>query len=121
MTVRSDRTSFRELFDAADPTAIIDKRTVSTVAPQALFLMNHPFALQSAKALAQRILREGSTQDAEKVERLYVLLFGRAPSKRETQVGLVALTRAMGIGGADEAWEEYCQVLLSTNEFIYVD
>ena len=47
MTVRSDRSGFGPLFDVADPTAPIDRRTVSTVAPQALFLLNHPFAWSS--------------------------------------------------------------------------
>jgi hypothetical protein len=119
MTIRSDRTSFRELFDAADPTAIIDKRTVSTVAPQALFLLNHPFALAQAKALAQRILREGPADDAGKIEHLYVLLFGRPPGEQEARIGRALVARAGG--GAETAWEEYCQVLLCTNEFIYVD
>ena len=44
MTIRSDRTGFGPLFDAADSTAPVSVRTVSTVAPQALFLLNHPFA-----------------------------------------------------------------------------
>jgi hypothetical protein len=34
------------------------------------------------------------------------------------QVGLEFLTQA---SGNERAWEEYCQVLLCTNEFIYVD
>ena len=46
MTIRSDRADYRSLFDAADPTGIVDKRIDSTVAPQALFLMNNPFALK---------------------------------------------------------------------------
>ena len=57
MTIRSDRSTFRELFDAADSTAIIDKRSESTVAPQALFLLNHPFAVEQAKALAGQAKR----------------------------------------------------------------
>jgi hypothetical protein len=121
MTIRSDRTSFRELFDAADPTAIIDKRTVSTVAPQALFLLNHPFALESAKALAQRILREGPAEARGKIEHLYVRLFGRLPSRQELEIGLAALTRTGSSRPLENTWEEYCQVLLCTNEFIYVD
>src|SRR4029077_7373668 len=43
LTVRSDRSGFRPLFDVADSTALVDTRTVSTVAPQALFLLNNPF------------------------------------------------------------------------------
>ena len=57
MTIRSDRTGFGPLFDAADSTAPVDVRTVSTVAPQALFLLNHPFAKAQAVAFADRILK----------------------------------------------------------------
>ena len=49
MTIRSDRSSFGPLFDAADSTAIVDKRTVSTVAPQALFLLNNPFVIGTGR------------------------------------------------------------------------
>jgi mono/diheme cytochrome c family protein len=116
MTVRSDRTTFRELFDAADPTAIIDQRIDSTVAPQALFMLNHPFALEQAKLLAQRIRQEGSADDKARIERLYVLLYGRPPNERELAIGLRLVT-----GASSDAWGAYCHVLLCANEFVYVD
>ena len=49
MTIRSDRSSFGPLFDAADSTAMVDTRVVSTVAPQALFLLNNPFVLDAGR------------------------------------------------------------------------
>ncbi len=116
MTVRSDRSGFGPLFDVADPTAPADHRNVSTVAPQALFLMNHPFAKEQAKALAQRIAA-GKGSDAEKVGRAYVLLYGRPPTAEEVQIGLDLL----GPAANEAAWAEYCQVLLCANEFVYVD
>src|SRR3954471_6706921 len=45
-TARWDRSSFAMLFDAANPDASTEKRTVSTVAPQALLFLNHPFVLR---------------------------------------------------------------------------
>jgi hypothetical protein len=111
MTVRSDRSTFRELFDAADSTAIVDKRITSTVAPQALFLLNHPFAVEQAKRLAARIQGEGGDERA-KIERLYRLLYGRPPITEELEIGLAALT---------SGWEGYCQMLLCANEFICAD
>jgi hypothetical protein len=117
MTIRSDRTSFRELFDAADPTAIIDKRAVSTVAPQALFLLNHPFAVEQATALAQRICREETDEEA-RMRRLYALLYGRPPLAAESEIGRSLVDRA---GAGEAAWLAYCQVLLCANEFIMVD
>jgi hypothetical protein len=117
MTIRSDRSGFGPLFDVADPTAPVDKRTVSTVAPQALFLMNHPFALDARAALAKRVLADAK-DDRGRIERAYLLLYGRPPVEEEVKIGLDFLGRG---GGSEKAWEEYCQVLLCANEFIYVD
>ncbi|NBV86457.1 MAG: DUF1549 domain-containing protein, partial [Verrucomicrobia bacterium] len=41
-TIRSDRSTFQALFDGADPASIVEKRVEATVAPQSLFLLNHP-------------------------------------------------------------------------------
>ncbi len=111
-TVRSDRNNFRSLFDAADPAAIVERRTEATVAAQALFLLNHPFALAQAKALAERAAgRPGD--DRAKLDWLYALLYARPPVDREVELALAALAR----GG----WEPLVQVLLMANGFMYVD
>ena len=117
MTIRSDRSGFAPLFDTADSTAPVDRRTVSTVAPQALFLMNNPFILEQTKALAKRIA-DGAKDDRARIRRAYSLLYGRPPIDAEVQIGLDFLARG---GGTAKAWAEYCQVLLCANEFIYVD
>ncbi len=120
MTIRSDRSGFLPLFDVADPTAPVEKRTVSTVAPQALFLMNDPFVLAQTKALAKRV-EAGGGSDTDKMHKAYFLLYGRPPTGDEISVGL-GLLRVGGQTRANEAaWREYCQVLLCANEFLYVD
>ncbi len=48
-TARWDRSSFAMLFDAANPDASAEKRTVWTVAPQALLFLNHPFVFAQAQ------------------------------------------------------------------------
>ena len=78
MTIRSDRSGFGPLFDTADSTALVDRRTVSTVAPQALFLMNNPFILEQTKALAKRIT-DGDKDDRRGSSGRIVLLYGRPP------------------------------------------
>jgi len=127
-TVRSDRSTYRMLFDAADPNAIVDKRIDSTVAPQALFLLNHPFALQQTQALARRAIKQGPAEEVAKIQWLYQLLFGRAASEREVKIGQAVVARgrdAARLAGAgptpEQAWEPYCQVLLCANEFIYIE
>jgi hypothetical protein len=117
MTVRSDRSGFRPLFDSADSTALVDVRTVSTVAPQALFLLNNPFILAQTKALARRVLAEGK-DERTRIERAYHLLYARPPLEEEVKIGLDFLARA---GRGEAGWEAYCQVLLCANEFIYID
>ena len=122
MTIRSDRATYQFLFDAADPNAIVDKRIDSTVAPQALFLLNHPFALAQTKALADRMTKEAPPGDKERVQWLYELLYARPPDDQEISLGLSALAQARAAAKeSDLAWQEYCQVLLCANEFIYVD
>jgi hypothetical protein len=117
MTIRSDRSGFGPLFDVADSTAPVEARTTSTVAPQALFLLNSPFILQQTRLLAQRIMAEGM-DDRSRLTRAYALLYGRPPQVDEMQVGLEYLASAAATG---RAWEEYCQVLLCANEFLYID
>src|SRR5262249_21944898 len=117
MTVRSDRSGFGPLFDSADSTAPVAKRTGSTVAPQALLLLNKPLAVEQAKALADRLVASGK-DDKARLERAYALLYGRPPTKAEVGIGLGFLKAA---GGAAQAWEEYAQVLLCANEFVHVD
>jgi len=120
MTIRSDRSSFGPLFDAADPTAMVDTRNVSTVAPQALYLLNSAFVLDQARAFAERL--KTVPEEGPRIDRAYALLYGRPPTDDERRVGresLAALARAGG--GGDAAWAAYCHVLLCTNEWIYLD
>jgi hypothetical protein len=122
MTIRSDRSNYRSLFDAADSNAIVEQRASSTVAPQALFLMNHPFVLAQARALSQRVTALDASNARERIEWLYRNLYGRLPAKEETVVGLAMLDASrQNIAQASDAWLEYCQVLLCANEFVYVD
>jgi hypothetical protein len=116
MTIRSDRTGYRMLFDAADPTAIIDRRIDSTVAPQALFLMNHPFVIARAKKLAAEAASPPHAAARDRIAWLYSKLFSRAPTDDELKLALDYIARHPAGG-----WEEYCHAFLCSNELIYVD
>lgn len=82
-TARWQRDSYANLFDAANPDSSTEKRVTSTVAPQALLLLNHPRMLDQAGHLAERLIREVPGDDTLRLERAYELLFGRRPRDDE--------------------------------------
>jgi hypothetical protein len=99
-------------FDLPEPLVSQGARPTTTVAPQALVLMNSPQARQWADGLAKRVSIAG---DAPKqIAMIYRLCFNRAPKADELAAGLDFLK-----SGASLA--DYCQVVLSLNEFIYVN
>ena len=89
-----------EVFDFADPSVSTGKRNVSTVVPQALFLMNHPFVVEQAKLAALRLKNEGESDDAEKLKSAYRRTLGREPDEQRGNVdrGLSARRRRGGLG-----------------------
>jgi hypothetical protein len=115
-TIRSDRSNYQALFDAADPTAIVEKRTEATVAPQALWLMNHPFVMERTRTLAQLVVKQHGDRQG-KMNWLCEKLFARQATEQDRALALRAVQKP------DQAadWEKLCQVLLCSNEFIYVD
>jgi cytochrome c553 len=121
MTIRSDRSNYRMLFDAADPVTIVEKRIDSTVAPQALFLLNHPFALAKTQALAKRVLAKKLTDDPARIDWLFRTLYARPPEANEIDLVMKALKTAHNGHDDAAAWAEVCQILLCANEFIYLD
>ena len=121
MTSRSDRATYQSLFDAADPNGVVERRVDSTVAPQALFFMNHPFVLRQAAALRDRLERECAGNDSARIEWLYRNLFARAATPDEINIGLAALALAEVAANPHGAWEQYCHVLLCADEFVYLD
>lgn len=114
-TIRSERSDYRALFDAADASSIAEKRITSTVAPQALFLLNNNFTLEQVKALTERMNREASPRPESRIVWLYENLFGRPPSAQEEKIALKF------IDNTPESWQAYAQALLASNEFVYID
>ncbi len=109
---------FLRLFDFPIPRATSAQRTTNVVPQQFLFMMNSQFMVDRAKALAVRLQEERrSTKD--RIEHAYALLYGRKPSKLEFQAATDFVDTDGPIGVALDRWEQYCQVLLSSNEFMY--
>lgn len=125
MTQRIKRHPFLALFDGPDTNASTGSRQVTTVPTQALFFLNDPFVHARADSLTRRLA--GLPSDAARLERACLLLYGRPASKKEQATAalfLAASLRELGGLGPEkqqQAWASWLRVMLSANEFIYVD
>ncbi len=108
------------LFDFPDPNITSGERTVTTVPLQQLFVLNSEFMVRNAKALAAR-LQTAAGNDADRIRHAFLLLYARPVMPRELDLGLSFLAGSTANGQTLTRWEQYAQVLLSTNEFLYVD
>ena len=111
-----------EVFDFANPSMVTGRRDVSTVAPQALFMMNHPFVRTQAGLTAKRLLSESQLEDANRVDYAYLLILGRNATAEEITTCLQFLKSVTGTNekGQVEAWTQMVQSLFSTIEFRYI-
>jgi hypothetical protein len=109
-------------FDFASPDTHAPQRYTTTVPQQALFLMNSPFAVQQAKAVANRPEVVGAATPESRIEVLYRLLYGRLSTAEEVELGVRFVNEAHPAAETKlTPWEQYAQVLLLANEFAFVD
>jgi hypothetical protein len=120
-TVRQDRGNFSALFDAANPEQSVESRSVSTVAPQALFLVNSSFVQAQAGHLARRLIERVPGDAAARIDRTYRWLFARPPRAEEVDIGRSFLVCALAARGPGAAWFDYVHMLLCSNELVYID
>ncbi|MFM8891773.1 MAG: DUF1553 domain-containing protein, partial [Planctomycetia bacterium] len=118
---RNRRLELFEVFDGADPNAPTGVRNTSTVAPQALFLLNGPFVMDRAAAAARRLPEDGSVPDETAVERVFLATLGRSPRPAERERVLAELTAAQGAQPRREAWERIYQAIFGCIDFRYLE
>ncbi len=124
---RHDLDSLLRLFDFPDPNITSDKRNQTTVPQQQLFVLNSPFVVEQAKALTRRLQADVGPKgdDVARIRRAYFLLYGRPVEDDETAMGLAYLAASDEPGDPSAPrvtrWDRYAQVLLSSNEFLYLD
>jgi hypothetical protein len=119
-----------DLFDYADAGVTNGDRATTTVAPQALFLMNGELAERSARALASDLLGVEGDDDPGRIRRLYLRAYGRPPRPAELARAGAFLDRfAAGLEPSEpaarervaRAWQALCQAILASNEFVYLE
>jgi hypothetical protein len=103
-----------EVFDRPDTLASCEQRQRSTVAPQALALLNSELTVSLSAKMAERIAARHS-QPGEQVAQAYRLAFGRPPSAEE------AAWCAEFLRDQPRGLAELCLALVNSNEFVYVD
>jgi hypothetical protein len=139
---RGKRPELFELFDAPDPKLVAGQREVTTVPPQSLYLLNSPYVLEQARSAADRLLAEPLADDPARIDRAFQLALGRpaTPSDltavrgfferftaAESESAAVQVQRGKGTKAIDlgdtprrRAWVMFCQLLIASPEFRYI-
>jgi mono/diheme cytochrome c family protein len=105
-------------FDYPDANVHAERRSVTTTPMQKLFVLNSAFMQERANALASRLQTAGAT-DEERIATAYRLLFAREPQSDEMTLGLTFLHKPAS--PEMTRWTRYAQLLLASNEMLYVD
>ncbi|HEV3167613.1 MAG TPA: PSD1 and planctomycete cytochrome C domain-containing protein, partial [Isosphaeraceae bacterium] len=116
------------LFDAPDGLQPIALRSSTTVAPQSLLMMNSPTVRDWATSFAKRVAPKPETPLDQAVASAYQVALGRSPTPAELQDDLAFLDRQastyQAAGQSNPralALTDFCQALMSLNEFIYIE
>ena len=122
---RSQPLTFLQLFDQPVIETNCTRREVSTVASQALTLLNSDFMTKSAAAFAERVLKEDANDPVRHALRL---AFARAPTEAESRLFAKFLdqqtqqhAKTQPAEARRRAVADLCHMLLSANEFAYID
>ncbi|MCH2183792.1 MAG: DUF1553 domain-containing protein [Mariniblastus sp.] len=124
---RKQNLTILECFDLPRPVPNCLERKLSTVAPQALHLLNNETIYQLMLAFADRVSRDAGADRTRQIDRIYQLALGRLPTPEENQLAAETLNQLQAEWGkteADpdrEALANLCHVLVNSAEFIYID
>jgi hypothetical protein len=134
--VRSALYEVFQAFDFADPSVLSGQRESTTVAPQALFMMNSKITAEASRLLAETLLGNTSSDDggerlAAQLDELYYRAYARRclPTERARAVEFLtsyaaAVSQRESLApdlARKRAWQALCRAVIAGNEFIYVD
>ena len=123
---RTQVNTFLELFDAPSIISNCSERGNSTVPLQSLALLNSTFVLQQASAFARRLDRFRPDETRERIQHSFLILLGRLPTSIEQKAALTFIKKQQAIyhgsqNATAQTWSDYCQMLLATNAFLYIE
>ncbi|MSU57464.1 MAG: DUF1553 domain-containing protein [Pedosphaera sp.] len=108
-------------FDFANPDVSSQARFTTTVPQQALFMLNSPFVIEQARSLVQRDEVKRAASPKEKIRALHRLACQRPPESGELRLAEQFITSQPQTGASLSPLEKYAQVLLLSNELMFVD
>lgn len=126
--IRNNVFEMFQLLDFPDPAVPTGDRSTTTVAPQALMMMNGDFVMQAADGLAAIVL-ESESSDSERIKNVYVKCLGREPAEEEVNRDIQLIQDVVKALSTDNrsdtdrlkaAWSVMCQVVLASSEFTYL-
>ena len=127
---RNDLLPLFRIFDFANPDITTAQRDATTVPQQALFFLNSPFVMEQACKMVNRPTFQRLDDETKRVRHLYQVVYQRDPSADEIQLGLRFVQSRPAPADLKEQtheqqpltpWERYGQVLLMSNELMFVD
>ncbi len=125
---RSQLIPFMQVFDSPEPLVGVGQRPSTTIAPQALMLMNSPQVRQWAIAFAHRLVEQHAESLASQINHAYLSALGRLPNDDESEQAMAFVTNQMNsylsdrqASASELALADFCQILFSLNEFVYID
>jgi hypothetical protein len=127
---RTQPVALLQVFDGPAHNPVCIQRVPSTVALQSLSLLNSEFIRARARAFARRVLAEqplaASGDGRTPLTAAFELAYGRAPTAAEHDAGIGFLARQTALyadkpDGSEHAWTDFCQMLLASNQFLYVE
>jgi hypothetical protein len=111
-----------ESFDQPETSLSCERRDATTVAPQALTLMNSDFSIAQAKAFAESLQKSAPEGIAAQVRAAWQRALGRPPTAAEEEKARDFLSRQNESGEAKiSGMTKLCLMLFNMNEFLYVD
>jgi hypothetical protein len=104
-----------DVFDRPDQNLSCSRRMETTIAPQALAMLNSEFTQECAARLAERLEGMETLSDAERMGEAWLITLGRPPSAEELSAA------ELFVAGEESGWRDLCMALVNLSEFVYVD
>jgi hypothetical protein len=132
---RSQIPTILENFDLPRMSPDCIQRPISTVAPQALHLMNNGLVHELGEHLAARVMREAGTDRERQISQVYLIVLNRKPTTEEQIAARNTLKKLTGywkttLSSSDDAGQNsaeqkalanYCHAIINSAGFIYID